>query len=134
MNFGQAIASGFKKYVDFTGRAARSEFWFWTLFAVLASIVGGAIDYVLFPDLIASPVQSIIGLVLFLPGIAVSIRRLHDIDRTGWWFLLVLTGIGLIVLIVWNCMRGTPGPIGRNTCSMIPRSCGASGSIPRGSA
>ena len=110
MNFGQAIASGFKKYVDFTGRAARSEFWFWTLFAVLASIVGGAIDYVLFPDLIASPVQSIIGLVLFLPGIAVSVRRLHDIDRIGWWFLLVLTVIGLIVLIIWNCMRGTPRP------------------------
>src|SRR5262245_42546292 len=110
MNFGQAIASGFKKYVDFTGRAARSEFWFWTLFAVLASIVGGAIDYVLFPGMIASPIQSIIGLVLFLPGLAVSVRRLHDIDRTGWWILLALTVIGLIVLLVWNCMRGTPGP------------------------
>ena len=110
MNFGQAIASGFKKYVDFTGRAARSEFWFWTLFAVLASIAGGAIDFVLFPDVLASPVQSIVGLVLFLPGLAVSIRRLHDIDRTGWWFLLVFTVIGLIVLLVWNCMRGTLGP------------------------
>jgi uncharacterized membrane protein YhaH (DUF805 family) len=110
MNFGQAIASGFKKYVDFTGRAARSEFWFWTLFAVLASIVGGAIDFVLFPDVLASPVQSIVGLVLFLPGLAVSIRRLHDIDRTGWWFLLVFTVIGLIVLLVWYCMRGTLGP------------------------
>jgi uncharacterized membrane protein YhaH (DUF805 family) len=110
MNFGQAIASGFKKYVDFTGRAARSEFWFWTLFAVLASIVGGIIDLVLFPGAITSPVQSIIGLVLLLPGIAVSIRRLHDLDRTGWWFLLAFTIIGMIVLIVWYCMRGTPGP------------------------
>jgi uncharacterized membrane protein YhaH (DUF805 family) len=110
MNFGQAIASGFKKYVDFTGRAPRSEFWFWTLFAVLASIAGGAIDFVLFPDVIASPVQSIVGLVLFLPGLAVSIRRLHDLDRTGWWFLLVFTVIGLILLIIWYCMRGTPGP------------------------
>ena len=110
MNFGQAIASGFKKYVDFTGRAARSEFWFWTLFAVLASIAGGAIDFVVFPDVLASPVQSIVGLVLLLPGIAVSVRRLHDLDRTGWWFLLTFTVIGLIVLIVWYCMRGTPGP------------------------
>jgi uncharacterized membrane protein YhaH (DUF805 family) len=110
MNFGQAIASGFKKYVDFTGRAARSEFWFWTLFAVLASIAGGAIDFVLFPDAITSPVQSIVGLVLLLPGIAVSIRRLHDLDRTGWWFLLAFTVIGMIVLIIWYCMRGTPGP------------------------
>jgi uncharacterized membrane protein YhaH (DUF805 family) len=110
MNFGQAISSGFKKYVDFTGRAPRSEFWFWTLFAVLASIAGGAIDFVVFPDVLASPVQSIVGLVLLLPGIAVSVRRLHDLDRTGWWFLLTFTVIGLIVLIVWYCMRGTPGP------------------------
>jgi uncharacterized membrane protein YhaH (DUF805 family) len=110
MNFGQAISSGFKKYVDFTGRAARSEFWYWTLFAVLASIAGGAIDFVLFPGAITSPVQSIVGLVLLLPGIAVSIRRLHDLDRTGWWFLLAFTVIGIIVLIIWDCMRGTPGP------------------------
>ena len=110
MNFGQAIASGFKKYVDFTGRAPRSEFWLWTLFAVLASIVAGIIDFALFDDMDFSPVNSIVGLVLFLPGIAVSIRRLHDLDRTGWWFLLAFTVIGIILLIIWNCMRGTPGP------------------------
>jgi uncharacterized membrane protein YhaH (DUF805 family) len=44
-----------------------------------------------------------------LPGIAVSVRRLHDRDYSGWWFLIVLTGIGAIVLLVWFCMRGTAG-------------------------
>jgi uncharacterized membrane protein YhaH (DUF805 family) len=48
-------------------------------------------------------------LALFLPSLAVSARRLHDLDRTAWWLLLVLTGIGIIVLIVWDCMKGTAG-------------------------
>ena len=57
-----------------------------------------------------SPLNSLAGLALFLPGIAVSIRRLHDLDRTGWWLLLILTIIGGIVLLAWFCMRGTVGP------------------------
>ena len=108
MNFGQAIASGFKKYVDFTGRAARSEFWYWTLFGVLAQIVGAIIDSALGSPV--SPVQSLVGVVLLLPGLAVSARRLHDLDRTAWWLLLIFTGIGIILLIIWDCMRGTRGP------------------------
>jgi len=110
MGFTEAIASGFHNYVNFSGRAARSEFWYWTLFAVLVSIVTSVIDYVLFPNSGVSPLNSLAGLALFLPGLAVSIRRLHDLDRTGWWFLLVFTIIGAIVLLVWYCMRGTIGP------------------------
>ena len=110
MTFGLAISSGFQNYVNFSTRASRSEFWFWTLFAVLASIAAGTIDRVLFPDAITSPVHSLVGLALFLPGMAVSIRRLHDLDRTGWWFLVAFTVIGIILLIIWNCMPGTPGP------------------------
>ncbi len=110
MNFTQAITSGFQNYVNFSGRAARSEFWFWVLFAILAAAAGGLIDLVLFPDSAVSPLYSLVGLALFLPGLAVSARRLHDLDRTGWWLLLMFTGIGIILLIVWDCMRGTAGP------------------------
>ena len=110
MTFGQAISSGFQNYVNFLTRAPRSEFWFWTLFAIIASIAAGSIDRVLFPDIATSPIHALVGLALFLPGIAVSIRRLHDLDRTGWWLLLILTVFGIILLIVWDCMRGTPGP------------------------
>jgi uncharacterized membrane protein YhaH (DUF805 family) len=63
-----------------------------------------------FADYGFSPLQGLVGLGLLLPNIAVSIRRLHDLDRTGWWFLLVITVIGTIVLFVWSCMRGTIGP------------------------
>ncbi len=109
MNFTQAIASGFQNYVNFRERAARSEFWYWTLFSVIASIVGALVDQVVGTAGL-SLVQNLVGLALFLPGLAVSVRRLHDLDRTGWWMLIALTVIGIILLIVWDCMRGTPGP------------------------
>lgn len=57
-----------------------------------------------------SPFSTIAGLDLLLPGIAVSMRRLHDLDRTGWWLLPVFTGIGGILMLIWDCMKGTCGP------------------------
>ena len=110
MGFVEAISSGFSKYVTFSGRACRSEYWYWTLFAILVSIVAVVIDIVVFPDMEMRPVNTIVGLALFLPGLAVAIRRLHDLDRTGWWFLIAFTGIGLILLLIWDCMKGTTGP------------------------
>ncbi len=111
MNFGEAISSGFQNYVNFSGRSQRSAYWFWALFAFLASVAGAIVDALIFgynPQGI-NLVQGIVGLALLLPGIAVSIRRLHDLDRTGWWLLLILTGIGAILLIIWFCMKGTEG-------------------------
>jgi uncharacterized membrane protein YhaH (DUF805 family) len=106
MGFGQAISSGFSNYVNFNGRASRSEFWFWGLFAVLVGIVTQIIDAIIGMPL----TNAIASLGLLLPGIAVSVRRLHDLDRTGWWLLLALTVIGVIVLLIWDCMKGTDGP------------------------
>ena len=109
MNFTQAITSGFQKYVNFSGRAARSEFWFWTLFVFSRQSAAAIIDMARSGSA-ASPVHSLVSLALFLPGLAVSVRRLHDLDRTGWWLLLVFTVIGVILLLIWDCMRGTGGP------------------------
>ncbi|MGZ8395890.1 MAG: DUF805 domain-containing protein [Rhodoplanes sp.] len=119
MNFQQAIASGFQNYATFAGRAARSEYWYWTLFAILVGAVAAILDAAFFPDLDARPLHSLASLALFLPGLAVSVRRLHDIDRTGWWMLIVLTVIGLILLLVWFCLRGTPGR--RGTVRILAR-------------
>jgi uncharacterized membrane protein YhaH (DUF805 family) len=110
MNFGQAIASGFRNYVGFAGRAARSEYWYWVLFAIIGATVTGILDQAMFSEAEISPLNSIFGLITFLPGLAVAVRRLHDIDRTGWWFLIALTIIGLIILLVWACQKGTTGP------------------------
>ena len=110
MNFSQAIASGFSNYVTFRGRAARSEFWFWCLFAGLVGLVANLIDISIFGMNSVTPVAAIASLALLLPGLAVSVRRLHDIDRTGWWLLLVFTIIGTFVLLYWDCVQGTDGP------------------------
>ncbi len=106
MSFVGAITTGFNKYVTFTGRAARSEYWFWLLFWFVAYAVATFLDVMVGLGLIGA----LVSLALLLPSIAVAVRRLHDLDRSGWWFLLVLTGIGSILLIVWYCMKGTTGP------------------------
>jgi uncharacterized membrane protein YhaH (DUF805 family) len=110
MNFTQAIQSGFQNYVGFSGRAARSEYWYWYLFFVLVAIAGALIDLALFPRVEISPINTLAELALLLPTVAVSVRRLHDLDRTGWWLLIFLIPlIGGILLLVWFCMRGTVG-------------------------
>ena len=107
MFLAEAIESGFSNYVNFSGRAVRSEYWYWVLFVILAEIVTAIIDYGILGYQITT---SLFGLAVFLPGLAVSIRRLHDMDRTAWWLLITFTGIGSILLIIWFCFRGTQGP------------------------
>jgi len=109
MDFGDAIKSGFRNYVTFRGRAQRAEFWYWTLFAVLATLAGQIADTPLFERSHSGLFAPLISLGLFLPGWAVGIRRLHDIDRTGWWMLIAFTIVGLILLFVWTCIKGTSG-------------------------
>lgn len=101
MNFQDAIKFGFRNYVNFSGRAGRSEFWYWVLFCIIVGIVTLILDSAIFPDNDLSPLNSIFSLLTLLPSLAVGARRLHDIDRTGWRQLLALTLIGLIPLIYW---------------------------------
>jgi uncharacterized membrane protein YhaH (DUF805 family) len=110
MGFGQAVASGFSNYVNFSGRAPRSEYWFWVLFTIIGGIATGIVDAFAFPEASMSPLNSLFNLACFLPSLAIGVRRLHDIDRTGWWLLILLTLIGVILLIIWACIRGTIGP------------------------
>jgi uncharacterized membrane protein YhaH (DUF805 family) len=113
MNFVDAISSGFRNYANFSGRAVRSEYWYWYLFVAIVLIVLGAIDERLYPGPLEigpfSYVYMAVMLALILPSLAVSVRRLHDIDRTGWWVLIGATVIGTLVLIYWACLPGTPG-------------------------
>ena len=107
MGFGEAISAGFSNYVNFSDRASRSEYWYWILFIILAEIVTSIIDYAIG----AQVVTGIFGLATFLPSLGLAIRRLHDLDRTGWWVLLwFIPIIGWIILLIWFCTRGTIGP------------------------
>lgn len=106
MDFAGAIKSGFGKYATFSGRAARSEYWYWTLFTVIIQIVAAILDGILDLTLL----ETILSFALLLPSLAVAVRRLHDIDRSGWWILIMFTIIGIVLLIYWDCVKGTDGP------------------------
>jgi uncharacterized membrane protein YhaH (DUF805 family) len=93
MTFVESVRTCFTKYADFSGRASRSEFWWWVLFCVIATMALGAISHKL---------EAAFTIATLLPALAVGARRLHDTDRSGWLQLLGLVPIiGWIVLIVW---------------------------------
>ena len=130
MDFVGAIKNGFRNYATATGRASRSEFWYWTLFSFLVTAAGSIVDAAMFGDADRGLIGPLISLGLLLPDIAVSIRRLHDLDRAGWWLLIMFTGIGIILLLVWDCMKGTAGP---NSYGPDPLANAASALTPPGS-
>lgn len=109
MDFITAIKTCGQKYTDFTGRATRREFWFFTLFVQLLFLCSAVLDpYVAGVDPenyfeIYGPVTLIIQIVTLLPSLSVMARRLHDSGTNGWWMLLALTGLGLIPLVYWLC-------------------------------
>ena len=109
MGFGQAISAGFIKYVNFRDRAGRSEFWYWALFVNIVEIVAFAIDSMLKTQL---PIAVwLVFLLTYIPTLAIGVRRLHDVDRTGFWILIsVIPLIGVIVLFIWWATKGTDGP------------------------
>jgi uncharacterized membrane protein YhaH (DUF805 family) len=102
-----------RKYADFTGRAQRAEYWFFTLFYLLfflaLSLVDGAAGlYNAAYGL--GLLGGLFALAMILPSIAVSVRRLHDTSRSGWWLLISLIPlIGGVILLVFVCLDSTPG-------------------------
>ncbi len=96
MNFQDAVKSGFDNFINFEGRATRSEYWWWFLFYIIAYVtaivLGSAINVGIIP--------LVVSLGLWAPSLAVGTRRLHDINKSGWWQLLYLIPlIGLLVMI-----------------------------------
>src|SRR4051812_17078147 len=93
MGFMESVKTCFAKFVDFSGRAVRSEFWWFFLFYVLVSIVAGILGHF---------VGAIAAVVMFLPMLSVQVRRLHDVGRTGWWLLIGLVPLlGILLLLYW---------------------------------
>ncbi len=91
MDFQTAIQVCLTKYVEFTGRARRSEFWFFFLFNFLLSSAASVIDVALPGDML----QNLVNIALFLPSIGVGVRRMHDIGKSGWFILIPIYNIVL---------------------------------------
>lgn len=106
----------FRKYVDFQGRARRSEYWLWVLFLtaveivliLLAAVMGNGDPQSAGPELL---LLILFWLAVVLPTLAVAVRRLHDTGRSGFWlFISLVPLIGGIVLLIFFVLDGTPGP------------------------
>lgn len=135
LSFGEAVRSVFGKYATFTGRATRSEYWFWTLFQVIISTVFGILISVSFfwafgaslasaansstetvaPDaagltvfIISTVLLGIWWLATLLPNLAVTVRRFHDAGYTGWlWFLNLIPSVGSFIVLVFMVLPST---------------------------
>lgn len=99
-----SVISCFNKYFDFETRSSRKEFWYWQLFRILMFL---SITFI--ESLGLSGLLFISNFIFLIPEIAVSIRRLHDINKSGWWILLTLTIIGIIPLTYFYCIKGDDG-------------------------
>lgn len=98
MTFGESISTCFSKYANFDGRATRSEYWWFFLFTFLVSAA---------LSIFSEALSGVFSLGVLLPSLAVGVRRLHDIDKSGWFLLLwFIPIIGWIILIVWAVQEG----------------------------
>ena len=107
-----AIKKGFKGYVVWNARSTRAEYWWWTLFALIVAIVSSILDSIIFGGDFGSisPIYSITTLALFLPGLSVFVRRLHDTDRSGWWFWIGLIPlVGIVILLIFTLLPSKMG-------------------------
>lgn len=109
MDIATSIKTCFQKYAVFSGRASRSEFWWFALFTSIGGIVTSVADVMILGYVSEDwgPLNIIFSIITTLPSLAVGARRLHDINRSGWWQLITLTIIGVILLFIWWATEGT---------------------------
>lgn len=104
VTFGEAIKKAFSQYCCFTGRASRSEYWWFCLFTFLVGIAAGIIDFQ-----VGNWFSGLVNLALLLPSLGLCWRRLHDIGKAGgWYFIGLIPIVGWVLLIVWFCRDSEP--------------------------
>ena len=124
VSFLDAIRLGFQHCFDFRSRSTRAEFWWWALFAILADVILSAVDIMMGTynwETANGMISGLFGLGILIPGLALGARRLHDINKSGWWQLM-LFGILLIIpmiILLWWATR--PSDEGTNKHGPVPR-------------
>jgi uncharacterized membrane protein YhaH (DUF805 family) len=112
MGMQEAVRAVFGKYAELTGRARRPEYWWFVLFVALVGLVLTGVEGLVMHRAMGSYgfLSGLWNLATFLPALGVSIRRLHDVDRSGWWLLIAFVPvIGVLVLLYWYVQKGTEG-------------------------
>lgn len=114
MTFGQSVATCFNKYAVFTGRASRSEYWWWFLFTFIVSFVVVFIAALIDEDL-GNVARIILQLAFLLPNLAVGIRRCHDSNHSGWWVICPIVNIVMMFMPSDPSINEYGAPEDRNT-------------------
>jgi uncharacterized membrane protein YhaH (DUF805 family) len=115
VSFGEALPLFFKNFANFQGRSSRGAYWWLVLINILIGLGLGLIDGLVFTDIVLSTggfgiLGGLYSLATIIPGIALSFRRLHDVDKTAWWLLIAFIPIiGAIVLLIFTVQEGTNG-------------------------
>ena len=131
MTFLDAIKNAFINCFDFKSRSSRSEFWYFYLFTTILGFIGIQIDRLFNLEILGlqltqnvnevamlGPTYIFLYFLFFIPSLSLYIRRLHDIDRSGWWLLIVLIPfLGIVTLIFFWCLKGTKN---KNTYGDVP--------------
>jgi uncharacterized membrane protein YhaH (DUF805 family) len=113
MEFIPSVKDAFNKYGTFSGRSSRSQYWWFFLFGIMAGLFFSILDFaILGVDATSTDPNEPIGwfnllwsLFLIIPSLALASRRLHDVNKSGWWQLLYITIIGIILLLIWYCQK-----------------------------
>ena len=113
MEFIPSVKDAFNKYGTFSGRSSRSQYWWFFLFSIMAGLFFSILDFaILGVDATSTDPNEPIGwfnllwsLFLIIPSLALASRRLHDVNKSGWWQLLYITIIGIILLLIWYCQK-----------------------------
>ena len=107
MSFVDAVKSVLSQYANFNGRARRSEYWYYILaYAIISAVFSALAQY----SSIFSILSAVVGLGLLCPTLAVAVRRLHDIGKSGWYYLFCLIPLaGTIILLIWFAKDSEPG-------------------------
>ena len=112
MSFGDAVTNCLSNnYASFSGRASRSEYWFWVLFTLIVQLVTGIMDGFIFgSEFGTGTISNIAAVIYFLPGLAVWVRRLHDVGKSGWWILSSILILPALLLLYWLIIEGDSNP------------------------
>lgn len=109
MGLQDAVKSFISRYTDFKGRSARSEFWWVVLAIFIANIIIGLMT-ALVGDTLGGILSLLFTLAIIIPYIALGIRRFHDLDKSGWWFLtLLIPLVNLVIILIFFTQKGTAG-------------------------
>lgn len=104
VSFAQSFVLFFKNYANFSGRSSRSAYWFWILWVTIISIFIEVIRAVSVDIAVLVDLAWTLGTIV--PTVAIAVRRLHDVGRSGWWQLIALTVVGIIPLFIWFVRAG----------------------------